>query len=912
MKVYEVKHPVFPPEVSRDEIASLQEQIAPVMAFGQDEIAHFAVPRTTFFNVACPNCDGGTVSDSDRWIWAVDQPDRITCKFCGMVFPNEGYPLDHETTVTDSTGARHTYRYWRGDDGYKHYMDMRVENCRKVYIERSAGDLARLYGTTGEDRYARQALPILHRLAEVYPHYSPHGIESFGTMAPQIHDIQMLPQPADGLQPVPGLAQDLPDYETPYPYCSGMRADGGDNWFYAEMPAHLAVAYDQVAGSGELERLSNELGEDVEQGFEDFLRATANYARTFPIYLGNMDPSLIRGLATIGRVIGEPEFVHDALRRARMILHRQFYPDAIWREGSPSYHSQTVSGLRSCLEGPLKGYSDPEDYVNPEDGSHIDDLDAGRDVPMLYESIEALREMSLPSGRGLPIHDTWARPSHRRPDEAASDEPIRTRLMWGLGQAIMGLGRGETGVQTSLHFSGSYGHAHSDNLDLMVYGCGRELISDIGYTHTLLRPFSTCSQAHNLVVVDGANQEGADGRLLGWGVCDDSLRFCEAAAESAYAGVVSQYRRAVSMVALPGGGAYIVDAFRVKGGSTHEWFLHGSADEDQTMTCSLSLEQMNRSLLPDGRSLDRTELGPGQGWNPIRDGVNLLYGLFEGLSSADTDGSWTVTFECEEADSSACRTTVLDQPGTTVILGITPSIRRAEEMNANIWDYKMPVAIARRSGSDLESIYAAVHEPHRDSPQIQEVSRLDLEEGPADAVGIMCQGADFCDYHLCGTDAGMRMRGADVPLAATARYAFVRVRGGEVEQMALVDGTEVCFGDTEIAVPEAASGTVLAVDRIEVGGRRDAIIVDADMDSRSGRPHERVIVEFGDGSTFGLAVQEIIREDGRTGIVLAHRPGFELSEDGETATHTHHPHYEMPGRPRFRLPNVMTWERGTP
>ena len=866
------------------------------------------MPRTTFFNVDCPNCEGGNVSDSDRWIWAVEEPDRITCKFCGMAFPNEKYPLDHETTVTDSTGERHTYRYWRGSDGYKHYMDMRVENCRKVYVERSAGDLARLYGTTGEERYARQALLILHRLAEVYPHYSPHGIESFATMAPQIHDIQMLPEPADGLQPVPGLAQDLPGYETPYPYCSGMRADGGDNWFYAEMPAPLAVAYDQVASSEELNRLSDELGQDVGQGIEAFLRATANYARTFPIYLGNMDPSLIRGLATIGRVIGEPEFVHDALRRARMILDRQFYPDAIWREGSPSYHSQTVSGLRSCLEGPLNGYSDPEGYVNPEDGLHIDNLDAARDVPMLYESIAALGEMRLPSGRGLPIHDTWARPSQRRSDQAASDEPIETRLMWALGQAILGLGPEESGVQTSLHFSGSYGHAHADNLDLMVHACGRELISDIGYTHTLLRPFSTSSPAHNLVVVDGTSQQGADGRLLGWGVCGDLLRFCEAAAESAYGGVVSDYRRGVATVALPGTGAYVVDVFRVKGGSTHEWFLHGSADEDQTMACSLPMEAMERSLLPDGRPLDRAELGPGQGWNPIRNGVNLLYGLFEGLSGADTDGAWTVTFACEATGSPAVRTTVLDQPGTTVMSATAPSIRRAEETNANIWDYTMPVVIARRSGSDLESVYAAVHEPCCDDPMIREVSRLELADGPADAVGIVCQGEDFCDYHLCSTDSGTRMRGADVPIEATARYAFVRARGGELEQMALVDGTKARFGQTEIAASEAPSGTVLAVERVEAGERRDAIIVDGELEPRSGRPHERIIIEFGDGSTFGLAVREIVREGSQTAIVLAHRPGFELSEDGETATHTHHPHHEMTGRPRFRLPNVMTWE----
>jgi len=138
------------------------------------------------------------------------------------------------------------------------------------------------------------------------------------------------------------------------------------------------------------------------------------------------------------------------------------------------------------------------------------------------------------------------------------------------------------------------------------------------------------------------------------------------------------------------------------------------------------------------------------------------------------------------------------------------------------------------------------------------------------------------------------------------------VRDGEAEQMAMVDGTTVRFGDIDLTAPQAPSGHVTAVERLDAGDPRDALVVDADVDPRPGRPHERVIVEFGDGSTYGLAVREIVRESGRSAIVLAHRPGFALSEDGETATHTHHPHRRMPGRPRFRLPNLVMWERGCP
>ncbi|MEW6755359.1 MAG: hypothetical protein AB1505_30915 [Candidatus Latescibacterota bacterium] len=142
-------------------------------------------------------------------------------------------------------------------------------------MERCAGQIARLYAGTGEAQYARQAALILNRLAEVYPHYNVHGITDYTTCAPVIYDLARVPTPADGLQPVPGLAKDLGRHETPYPYCSTLRGDGIDNWFYDEMCPDLARAYDLVAGSEEFDKLSAALGRDVRQGMEDFFRATA-------------------------------------------------------------------------------------------------------------------------------------------------------------------------------------------------------------------------------------------------------------------------------------------------------------------------------------------------------------------------------------------------------------------------------------------------------------------------------------------------------------------------------------------------------------------------------------------------------------------------------------------------------------
>lgn len=905
-RAYQPQHPVFPVQLSDEQVSLLKGDVAAVMQFSPQKIDEFIPLRTGHYNIDCPNCEAGN-PQRVGWQWSVGDPDHLTCGYCGMVFPDDQYPLDKVTTVTDATGTVHDYAYYEGNHGYKHYIRMHVDYCKKAYMETSVGKMARLYSATGEEQYARQAALILNRLADAYRHYNVHGITDFTTCAPVIYDLKRLPAPADGLQPIPGLAKDLKGYMTPYPHCSTLRGDGIDNWFYDEMCPQLAYAYDLVANSDEFDKLAATLGKDVRQNIEGFFRATANYARTFPIYLGNMDPTLITGLAVIGRVIGEPEFVHDALRRAKLILGWQFYPDGIWREASPSYHSQTVHGLRDCLEGPLKGYYDPEGYVNPQDGTHITDLEAATDVPMLQESIDALDRMRMPNGHPITVHDAWAQVTQGESVSQVGDEPIETHLLWAMGQAILGLGRGRTGVQASLHFSGAYGHEHADNLDLMLFGGGLEMLSDIGYTHTILRPLANSSLAHNLVVVDEADQEeeGADGFLEAWGVSGDLLRFCEARAEGAYP-QVSQYRRALAAVALPQPGAYIVDVFRVQGGNQHDWLVHGSADHDQQLDCSLALEKLDGNLLPSEYHGPLPWVGAsGQGFRTVIDGAHVLYGLLGDLRRAPGDATWSATFTYTEPGMPALRTTVLGQPGTTVYAATLPSIRLARESNAEVLNYRMPKLMARREGRELQSVFAAVHEPYKGDPQITSVEALDLGRGAAGAIGVVCRGDGFCDYHLFGLDATCQMQATDLPIRATARYAFVRTRQGLVARMVIVDGTEITCGDITLSAPPAPSGSVLAVRRVEAGDHENALVVDTPIIPRVGKPHERVIVEFGDGSTFGLAVREIRAHTGAHSlVVLEHRPGFELSGDGGTAIHTHHPHHTMPGRPRFRLINV--------
>ena len=54
-----------------------------------------------------------------------------------------------------------------------------------------------------------------------------------------------------------------------------------------------------------------------------------------------------------------------------------------------------------------------------------------------------------------------------------------------------------------------------------------------------------------------------------------------------YPGLTDRYRRTVALVKLSATDCYLVDCFEVQGGKQHDYFLHGSADEPQTLTAQV-------------------------------------------------------------------------------------------------------------------------------------------------------------------------------------------------------------------------------------------------------------------------------------------------------------------------------------
>ena len=159
------------------------------------------------------------------------------------------------------------------------------------------------------------------------------------------------------------------------------------------------------------------IGGDVKKRIEDdFFRGAIRQDRFSRDHsMATQVPRIsIVGYAVIGRVLNDPELVHEAIRRSIGLFERQFYADGFWHEGSLGYHRMTMAGMQVVFDA-LKGYSDPLGYVS-DDGVRYDNLDLARDIAIVKKANRLLDICRYPDGRWIPMHDAWAYRDSRRVD----------------------------------------------------------------------------------------------------------------------------------------------------------------------------------------------------------------------------------------------------------------------------------------------------------------------------------------------------------------------------------------------------------------------------------------------------------------------------------------------------------------
>lgn len=162
---------------------------------------------------------------------------------------------------------------------------------------------------------------------------------------------------------------------------------------------------------------------------------------------------------------------------------------------------------------------------------------------------------------------------------------------WHIG--LLRAGQGGDRRTVWLDYDSGGRHGHRDGMNLGIFAKGLDLIPDYGYPPVQYggwqgERFSwyLSTAAHNTVVVDGRDQTiPADGGHTLWGA-GPTCRAIRAAGEALYD--IRQYERTVVMVDVSPADSYVLDVFRVAGGSDHGRFLHSHFASLET--CGLALQ----------------------------------------------------------------------------------------------------------------------------------------------------------------------------------------------------------------------------------------------------------------------------------------------------------------------------------
>ena len=116
-------------------------------------------------------------------------------------------------------------------------------------------------------------------------------------------------------------------------------------------------------------------------------------------------------------------------------------------------------------------------------------------------------------------------------------------------------------------------------MNLGLFAKGLDLLPDFGYPPVQYGGWTapravwyTQTAAHNTVAVDGQNTKPGTGTTTLW-FDGNQFRAMRASGPKLIGG--QQYERTVALVDISESDSYVIDVFRVEGGTEHTRFLHG-------------------------------------------------------------------------------------------------------------------------------------------------------------------------------------------------------------------------------------------------------------------------------------------------------------------------------------------------
>jgi len=819
----------------------LLEQAAPFLAMSEAKLLKLVPPQAGFFFSGSPSTTQG--AQENNIVWDLSMGDKVQCKFSKEFFPSEKYPENGQIELTTPTGKKQIIRYHQAADGKKYWFSMRRWYEQRMLLEKAAYSLAQLYrlDTNKYGEAGKRSALIIKEFARVYPDY----IIKFDHPGKDKRFYENSNSAAD--------YKNIPD--------GTFRLTKWSWWAYMDISDQLLRAYDQLAQSPFF------TAEDKNRIENQFFGAMLSFVQQYDAApLTNMHPTLWRTQAVASHVLNRPQLAEKILSGIQLMVQTKFTYDGFWMESSPSYHQQSTLGLRIVLQQIYPGKSATE----------IEQT-LLTDYPALHRTLTAANAFRLPNGFYAALNDSWA--NQRYSPVITSSTP---QLMPATGYGILGGGEKENQFQAHLKFTGRFGHDHYDSLNLLFFAAGKELISDLGYTHTKARPWAATTAAHNTVVIDGENQSTgggphrSKGNLELFSAGEPTFQVIEASAPQSYPQKATDYRRTLVTVRNGDQQPYLIDIFHVAGGNQHDWLLHGSADEAQQLTLTdaqdnlLGLSPLS-SLLPAEYEFEmpvnenRTDLITKGPW---------AYGNFKNVSTVTSNAIVKAKFQSQ--DKSGLESWIIPDGQSTFHTVQSWNVRGSGEDDSKLDDHLRQGLIVRRTGN--KNRFIALH-----APQGASVKNVTLLPWNSQGFALKIERLDGTDYFIYQNQPLAHEAVLDgQQVAFDGRIALIQQNSNNT-QLKMLGGTSLTFGETQLKGALNRSRLInITGNTLEVEGKFEIA------------PNEVLLLQHSDGNTTALHVASSEFDGKNTKIQTRELPTLTLLDNGKLKLTTF-PNFEYNG-----------------
>ncbi len=764
------------------------------------------------------------VSGDTGWTWSSSSPNQITSTPSGIVFPNTNsaaYPVRTQavtvflTTATNNltTNVNAVYYNKAGSTTSKSMVFNLIDYHKLTQLRSDLDKLAPAYINSGgtpstrNDNYARRIAISLLDWGRWHPSYYLTAINS------------------------PTYINVTPNYLASTGGFGPQRASD-HNGLAHEWQTDELLAFDAIYNSVALTNMNAEMGFDVRQYI------CANLFFDEGDFLVNHIPVDIAIQSNLSGPYAVLPQVARVLNRPDYIFWMDSYLDATVR--------QKIRRDGALEEG--EGYS--IGYLNANQ-------DAAQNTHDYFLTRAATNSLLLAISNRATIYNTtftygqgqWntiSLPSGQLP--AFGDTPYNnyfsshsagnSALLPAYGTVSMGAGSGSQAVQVNQNFSGDNNHMRADMNAFVLWAFNNEYLDNIRYYNgSIGRNFGEQMLAYNTITIDRVNltpypdaDTYGNGDLTLYEPGNNGLAMTEIDGQRGYSSKASRFQRLLLLNTVDLTKPYVVDVFRVTGGTNHDYTFHGAILWDQKAQCSFPLVT-NPAPYP---MLEGSET-----WDPVNDVP--YYGFWRNVNSNVAPGNFQITYSDTSSSHRDTRLWMTADPNTyNVYLGTTPVPARDNTVPTNFFNslgLTRPSAIIRHriASGTLQDLFVSVAEPFNAGvSNIVSVTRLPMSGTANESVGLKITFKDgrvdtyivnLRNPQVAGATGGSAtVSAADGQYSLTGRVGLEMNRSTGDSRVMTMNTTDFKYGSGEMSTPTNIyfSGLIAGETRKLDGASNDA------------------------------------------------------------------------------------------